>query len=459
MEQDRNVLVLSAARTAIGKYGGGLAAVPPCDLAATVVREAVSRAGVQADDVGHAVFGHVIHTEPRDMYLSRVAAVNGGLPVETPAFTVNRLCGSGLQAIVSAAQAIKLGDCDVAVAGGAESMSRAQYWLPGMRWGQRMGDGTVVDAMVGALTDPFDGCHMGVTAENVAADYHVSREEQDALAVESHRRAAAAVEAGYFTEQITPVQVPGRKGTTTVDTDEHIRPGVTAADLARLKPAFAREGTVTAGNASGVNDAAAAAGYFASQITPVQVPSRKDAVTVDADEHIRPGLTIADLARLKPAFAPEGTVTAGNASGVNDAAAAVVLAGQDYAERHADAALGWLVAYAHAGVEPRVMGIGPVPAVRAVLERAHLKLDDIDLFEVNEAFAAQALAVVKELGLPADRTNPNGSGISLGHPVGATGAILTVKALYELRRTGGRYALVTMCIGGGQGIAAVFERL
>jgi acetyl-CoA C-acetyltransferase len=395
MEHDRNILVLSAVRTAIGKYGGGLAAVPPCDLAATVVREAVSRAGVAPDQVGHAVFGHVIHTEPRDMYLSRVAAVNGGLPVGTPAFGVNRLCGSGLQAIVSAAQAIRLGDCDVAVAGGAESMSRGQYWLPGLRWGQRMNDGTVVDAMVGALTDPFDGCHMGVTAENVAADYGVSREEQDALAAESHRRAAAA----------------------------------------------------------------AAAGYFASQITPVQVPSRKGAVTVDADEHIRPGLTIADLARLKPAFAPEGTVTAGNASGVNDAAAAVVLAGQDYAVRHADAALGWLVAYAHAGVEPRVMGIGPVPAVRAVLERAHLKLDDIDLFEVNEAFAAQALAVVKELGLPADRTNPNGSGISLGHPVGATGAILTVKALYELRRTGGRYALVTMCIGGGQGIAAVFERL
>ena len=395
MPQDRNVLVLSAVRTAIGKYGGGLAAVPPCDLAATVVREAVQRAGVQPDDVGHAVFGHVIHTEPRDMYLSRVAAVNGGLPVGTPAFGVNRLCGSGLQAIVSAAQAIRLGDCDVAVAGGAESMSRGQYWLPGMRWGQRMSDGTVVDAVTGALTDPFDGCHMGVTAENVAADYGVSREEQDALAAESHRRAAAA----------------------------------------------------------------AAAGYFASQITPVQVPSRKGPVTVDADEHIRPGVTTADLARLKPAFEPEGTVTAGNASGVNDAAAAVILADQDFAERHAGAALGRLVAYAHAGVEPRVMGMGPVPAVRAVLERAHLKLDDIDLFEVNEAFAAQALAVVKELGLPADRTNPNGSGISLGHPVGATGAILTVKALYELRRTGGRYALVTMCIGGGQGIAAVFERL
>ena len=329
------------------------------------------------------------------MYLGRVAAVNGGLEVGTPAFTLNRLCGSGLQAIVSAAQAIMLGDCDVAVAGGAESMSRGQYLLPGLRWGQRMNDGVVIDAMVGALTDPFDGCHMGVTAENVAADYHVSRDDQDALAAESHRRAAAAAAAGYFAEQITPVEVPGRKGTTTVDADEHIRPGVTEADLARLRPAFAQE----------------------------------------------------------------GTVTAGNASGVNDAAAAVLLASEDHAERRGGTPLGRLVAYAHAGVEPRIMGIGPVPAVRAVLERAGLKLDEIDLFEVNEAFAAQALAVVRELGLPADRTNPNGSGISLGHPIGATGAILTVKALYELRRTGGRYALVTMCIGGGQGIAAVFERI
>ena len=395
MNEQTSVLVLSAVRTAIGRYGGGLAAVPPCDLAATVVREAVSRAGVPAADVGHAVFGNVIHTEPRDMYLSRVAAVTGGLPVETPAFTVNRLCGSGLQAIVSAAQAIRLGDCDVAVAGGAESMSRGQYWLPAMRWGQRMQDGAVVDAMVGALTDPFDGCHMGVTAENVAAEYDVSRDDQDELAAESHRRAAAAAAAGYFTGQIVPVQVPGRKGTVTVDTDEHIRPGVNASDLARLKPAFATD----------------------------------------------------------------GTVTAGNASGINDAAAAVLLADEDYAGRHAGDPLGRLVAYAHAGVEPRVMGMGPVPAVRRVLDRAGLKLDDIDLFEVNEAFAAQALAVVRELGLPPERTNPNGSGISLGHPIGATGAILTVKALYELRRTGGRYALVTMCIGGGQGIAAIFERI
>jgi acetyl-CoA C-acetyltransferase len=394
MSTNGDVFVLSGVRTAIGKYGGGLAGVPPCDLAAAVVREAVSRAGVEPAAVGHCVFGNVIHTEPRDMYLSRVAAVNGGLPVETPAFTVNRLCGSGLQAIVSAAQAIALGDAQVAVAGGAESMSRGQYWVPGLRWGQRMRDGVVIDAVVGALTDPFDGCHMGVTAENVAAGYGVSRDDQDELAVESHRRAAAATDAGYFSGQILPIEVPGRKGTTTFATDEQVRPGVSAEDMAKLKPAFAAD----------------------------------------------------------------GTVTPGNASGINDAAAAVVLADGAFAEREGLAPLGRLVAYSHAGVEPRVMGMGPVPAVRKVLDRAGLKLDEIDLFEVNEAFAAQALAVVRELGLPPERTNPNGSGISLGHPIGATGAILVVKALYELRRTGGRYGLVTMCIGGGQGIAAVFER-
>jgi len=390
----QDVFILSAVRTPIGKYGGGLASVPPCDLAATVVREAVRRSGVEPDAVGHVVFGHVIHTEVRDMYISRVAALNGGLNPGTPALTVNRLCGSGLQAIVSASQAIMLGDCEVAVAGGAESMSRAPYWLPGLRWGQRMGDGAALDPMVGALTDPFDACHMGVTAENVAADFHVSRADQDALAAESHRRAAAAAAAGYFAEQILPVEIPGKKGTT----------------------------------------------------------------VVQADEHVRAEVSIDDMAKLRPAFAKDGTVTAGNASGINDAAAAVVLASQSFVASSGLTPLARLTGYAHAGVEPRIMGMGPVPATRKVLDRTGIKLDEIDVFEVNEAFAAQALAVARELDLPPERTNPNGSGISLGHPVGATGAILAVKSLYELKRTGGRYALATMCIGGGQGIAAIFER-
>jgi acetyl-CoA C-acetyltransferase len=322
-----------------------------------------------------------------------VAAVNGGLEVGTPALTVNRLCGSGLQAIVSASQAIMLGDCEVAVAGGAESMSRAPYWLPGMRWGQRMGDGVAVDVLTGALSDPWDGCHMGVTAENVAADFDVSRADQDALAAESHHRAAAAQAAGYFSAQILPVEIPGKRGKTTI---------------------------------------------------------------VDTDEHVRPEVRLEDMAKLRPAFAKDGTVTAGNASGLNDAAAAVVLASESFVRSSGRSPMGKLIGYAHAGVEPRIMGMGPVPAVRNVLDRTGLKIDEI---EVNEAFAAQALAVVRELGLPPDRTNPNGSGISLGHPVAATGAILTVKSLYELRRTGGKYALVTMCIGGGQGIAAIFERV
>jgi acetyl-CoA C-acetyltransferase len=390
-----DVFVLSAVRTAIGNYGGGLASVPPCDLAAQVVREAVRRAGVEPDQFGHAVFGNCIHTEKRDMYLSRVAAINGGLPVGVPAMTLNRLCGSGMQAIVSASQAIMLGDCEVAVAGGAESMSRAPYWLPNMRWGARMNDTVALDAMTGALTDPFDNCHMGVTAENVAADFHVSRADQDALAAESHRRAAAAINAGYFKEQILPIEIPGKKGKTTI---------------------------------------------------------------FDTDEHVRAEVSLDDMARLRPAFAKDGTVTAGNASGINDAAAAVVLASESFVNGNGFTPLGRLVGYAHAAVEPRIMGVGPVPTVRRLLDKTGLKVDEIDVFEVNEAFAAQALAVVRELGLPPDRTNPNGSGISLGHPVAATGAILAVKALYELERTGGRYALATMCIGGGQGIAAIFER-
>ena len=391
-----DVFVLSAVRTPIGKYGGGLASVPPCDLAAKMVREAVSRSGVDPAQVGHAVFGNVIHTEARDMYLSRVAAIDGGLEVGTPAMTVNRLCGSGLQAIVSAAQSIMLGDYEVAVAGGAESMSRALYWLPGLRWGQRMGDGAAIDALTAALADPWDGCHMGVTAENVAADFGVSRADQDALAAESHRRAAAAAAAGYFKEQILPIEIPGKRGQVTI---------------------------------------------------------------VDTDEHVRPGVSLEDMAKLRPAFAKDGTVTAGNASGINDAAAAVVLASESFVRSSGRSPMGKLIGYAHAAVEPRIMGMGPVPAVRNVLDRTGLKIEEIDLFEVNEAFAAQALAVVRELGLPPDRTNPNGSGISLGHPVGATGAILTVKSLYELKRTGGKYALVTMCIGGGQGMAAIFERV
>ena len=390
----REVVVLAGVRTAIGKYGGGLKDVPPADLAAQVTREAVARAGVDASEVGHVVFGHVIHTEARDMYLARAATINAGLPVETPALTVNRLCGSGLQAIISAAQTIALGDADVAVAGGTESMSRAQYWLPGLRWGQRMGDGGTVDAMVAALTDPFDDCHMGVTAENIAEKWSITREDQDALAIESHRRAAAAIADGRFVDQILPVEIKGRKSTT----------------------------------------------VFAQ------------------DEHVRADIRLGDLAKLRPAFADEGSVTAGNASGVNDAAAAVVLADAATATAKGLTPMGRLIAYSHVGVEPRYMGIGPVPAVLSVLAKAGLALSDIDVFEVNEAFAVQALAVARDLGLPAEKTNPNGSGVGLGHPLGATGAILTVKVLYELARTGGRYGLVTMCIGGGQGIAAIFER-
>ena len=390
----RDVVVLSAVRTAIGKYGGSLKDTPPADLAALVTKEAVARSGASPSDVGHVVFGNVIHTEARDMYLSRVATVNAGLPVETPALTVNRLCGSGLQAIVSAAQTVALGEADVAVGGGAEGMSRAQYWLPGLRWGQRMGPGGTVDAMVGALTDPFDDVHMGITAENVGEKWGISREDSDALAVESHRRAAAATAEGRFKGQIVPVELKSRKGTT----------------------------------------------------------------VFEADEHTRADVTVDDMAKLRPAFKGDGIVTAGNASGVNDAAAAVVLADRATAARLGVTPLGRLVSWTHVGVDPKYMGIGPVPAVRKLLDEAGLTVDEIDVFEVNEAFATQALAVSRELGLPDEKTNPNGSGVGLGHPIGATGAILVVKALHELARTGGRYAVVTMCIGGGQGIAALLER-
>jgi acetyl-CoA C-acetyltransferase len=391
----REVVIVSAVRTAIGTYGGALAGSPPADLAALCVREAVGRADIAPEDVGHCVFGNVIHTEARDMYMARVAAVNGGLPVETPALTVNRLCGSGLQAIVSAAQLIAQGDTDCAVAGGAECMSRAQYWLPGLRFGQRMGDGQVVDAMVAALSDPFDACHMGVTAENVAERWGISREDQDRLALESQQRAARAIDEGRFKSQIVPVEVRVKRETRAFDTDEH--------------------------------------------------PRRET--------------SLESLAKLRPAFKGDGSVTAGNASGLNDGAGAVVLMERGAAEARGLKPLARLLGYAFAAVEPKYMGIGPVPATRALLERTGLSVDDIDVFEVNEAFAAQALAVVRDLGLPEDKVNPNGSGISLGHPIGATGCIITVKALHELARSGGRRALVTMCIGGGQGIAAVFERL
>src|SRR5579872_748468 len=395
MAMQREVVVVSGVRTAIGDFGGGLKDVAPTDLGAQVVREALSRAGVAGDEVGQVVFGNVIHTEPKDMYLARVAAMNAGVAKETPALTVNRLCGSGLQAIVSAAQTIMLGDSEIAVAGGAESMSRAPYLAQGMRWGARMGDAAMIDMMLAALHDPFDNIHMGETAENLAESHQITRGDQDALALESHRRASRAIAEGRFKQQILPITLKTRRGETVFDTDEHVRADATAEDLGKLRPVF-----------------------------------RKD-----------------------------GTVTAGNASGINDGAAAVVLMERATAEKRGAKPMGRLVSYAHAGVDPKIMGIGPVPATRLALQRAGLAVGDIDVIESNEAFAAQACAVAKDLGFDPTKTNPNGSGISLGHPVGATGCILTVKALYELERIGGRYALVTMCIGGGQGIAAVFERV
>ncbi|OIN91620.1 MAG: acetyl-CoA acetyltransferase [Comamonadaceae bacterium CG1_02_60_18] len=391
----REVVIVSGARTAIGTYGGSLKDIAPTETAAQIVREVLARAQVKGDEVGHVVFGHVVNTEPKDMYLSRVAAINGGCAESVPAFNVNRLCGSGLQAIVCAAQSIVLGDADIAIGGGAEGMSRAPYASLNMRWGARMNDTKMVDMVVGALHDPFKVVHMGVTAENIAAKWGITREDQDQLALASHNRAQRAIEAGYFKSQIMPVTLKGRKGDVIFDTDEHYRPNCTLADLAKLKPAFLKE---------------------------------------------------------------NGTVTAGNASGINDAAAAVVLMEAATAKARGLKPLARLVAYAHAGVDPQYMGIGPVPASNLALKKAGLTVADLDVIEANEAFAAQACAVSRDLGLDPAKVNPNGSGISLGHPIGATGALITVKALYELERIGGRYALVTMCIGGGQGIAAIFER-
>ncbi|MGD9943264.1 MAG: beta-ketothiolase BktB [Burkholderiaceae bacterium] len=393
---NREVVVVSGVRTAVGTYGGSLKDQTPTQLGAMVVREATARAGVGGDEVHHVVFGHVVNTEPRDMYLARVAALDGGLSKDVPAMTLNRLCGSGLQALVSAAQTILLGDADIAVAGGAEVMSRGPYLTPAMRWGARMGDTKVVDMMVGALHDPFQNIHMGVTAENIAKKWGITRDDQDALAIESHRRASKASRDGLFKSQILGVELKSRKGTTVFDADEHIRHDATLEEMRKLKPVFVKE---------------------------------------------------------------DGTVTAGNASGLNDGAAALVLMERRTAEARGLKPLARLVSYAHAGVDPAYMGIGPVPASRKALEKAGLKAQQMDIIEANEAFAAQALAVTRDLDLDPAKVNPNGSGISIGHPIGATGAVITVKALYELQRTGARHALVTMCIGGGQGIAAIFERV
>ncbi|WP_298770811.1 beta-ketothiolase BktB [uncultured Novosphingobium sp.] len=393
MTQSPDIYIVSGVRTAIGDFGGSLKGFAAADLGGRVIAEAVARSGLSPADVEHVVMGQVIHTSAKDAYLARVAALNAGIPQEAPALTVNRLCGSGLQAIISAAQMMKLGEAGVAVAGGAESMSNAPYHDHGQRWGRKMGDAPLVDALVQTLSDPLGGFHMGITAENVAERHGITREAQDALTVEGHARAVRAIREGRFAEQILPIEVKSRKGVTVFDTDEHPRAGTNAESLAAMKPVFKKDGTVTAANASGINDGAAAV-----------VLATGDAVATKG---------------LKP--------------------------------------LARIVSWGHAGVEPAYMGVGPIKAVPVALQRAGLRLDQIDVIEANEAFAAQALAVARELGFDPGKLNPNGSGIALGHPVGATGAILTVKAAYELRRTGGRYGLITMCIGGGQGIAMVIE--
>jgi acetyl-CoA C-acetyltransferase len=392
----REVVIVSGVRTAIGDYGGSLKDLAPSELGARVVREAVARSKVDPAEIGQCVIGSVIHTEPKDMYISRLAAVNGGLPQTSGAMNVNRLCGSGLQAIVTASQYILLGDVDAAVAGGAESMSRAVYMNLTQRWGARMGDAKVLDAMTGALSDPFESIHMGVTAENVATKCGISRTDQDAFAVESHRRAAAAIAAGYFKSQILPIELKSKKGPVMFDTDEHVRADASLEGMAKLKAVFIKE---------------------------------------------------------------NGTVTAGNASGINDAASAVVLMEKSVAAKKGLTPMARLVAYGHAGIDPRIMGLGPVSAVKSALAKAGLTLAQMDVIESNEAFAAQALGVSKELGMDPAKVNPNGGAVALGHPIGATGSILTVKCMYELHRTGKRYGLITMCIGGGQGIAAIIERM
>ena len=393
MASQPEVVVLSGARTSIGDYGSALKDFSPTDLAARVVREAVSRAKVDPNDVGHLVFGNVIHGEAKDMYLARVACINGGLPQATPALTLNRLCGSGLQAIVGAAQTILLGDAQCAVAGGAESMSRGAYCVPGLRWGQRMGDGGVVDMMVGALTDPFDTIHMGVTAENVAAKWGISRTQQDQFAVESHKRAVNAIQKGYFKEQILPIEIKTKKGTSLVDTDEHPRADASMEGMAKLRAVFNNDGSVTAGNASGINDGAAA----------VVVMSERKAKEL--------GLT------------PLATIRA----------------------------------CASAGVDPGLMGMGPWPASEKALARAKLRREEIDLWELNEAFAAQSLGVLRELRIPKNRVNVNGGAIALGHPIGASGTRILVTLLHEMKRRDAKRGLATLCIGGGQGIAMVVE--
>jgi len=395
VQTQREVMVLSAVRTPIARYGGSLKDIPMTELGATVTREAISRAHISPQDVDHVVFGNVIHTEPQDMYLARVAALRAGIPVESPALTLNRLCGSGLQAIVSAAQCIWMGDAKIAIGGGAESMSRTPYWLTGLRWGQRMNDTTALDIMVNALTDPFEHVHMGVSVEAIGKKFGITREDQDKLACQSHLRASTAVQSCFFE----------------------------------------------------------------SQIVPIEIKDKKNTILFKKDEGPRADTTLESLAKLKPAFSKDGTVTAGNASSVNDGAAAVVLIDKEVAEERGLKPIARLVDYSIVGVEPKFMGLGPIPAVQKVLKRTGMKLEDIDVFEVNEAFAVQAIAVCRELGLPEDKTNPNGSGISLGHPVGATGAIITTKLLHQLKRTGGKFGLATMCIGGGQGMAAIFENL